>query len=281
MRLEDKVALITGAASGMGASMARIFAREGAKVVVADMLEEEGRGVVADITRANGAAIFRRLDVSSETEWKATVDATLAEFKKLDILVNDAGLSGSAVEDLFDTAAWDRLMAVNARGVFLGMKFAIPVMKAAGGGSIVNISSISGITGQHHVHVGYNASKGAVRTLTKAAAVQHGRDNIRVNSVHPGIMPPMRSSGRTANPNIRAEMLRQVPMGRAGRVDDGVVRGFRAHRGGHRTDMAVPVAIDGDQGVGDRFRTHPVDQGSVLDQQAWPGMGHLACSRTV
>jgi NAD(P)-dependent dehydrogenase (short-subunit alcohol dehydrogenase family) len=220
MRLENKVVLITGAASGMGASMARIFAREGAKVVVADVLDQEGQAVAAEITQANGAAMFRRLDVSNEAEWKATVDAALAEFKKLDILVNDAGLSGSAVEDLFDTAAWDRMMAVNARGVFLGMKFAIPVMKAAGGGSIVNISSISGITGQDHVHVGYNASKGAVRTLTKAAAVQHGRDNIRVNSVHPGIMPPMRSSGRTADPNIRAEMLRQVPMGRAGRVEE-------------------------------------------------------------
>jgi len=220
MRLENKVALITGAASGMGASMARIFAREGAKVVVADVLEQEGQTVAAEITQANGAAMFRRLDVSNEAEWKATVDAALAEFKKLDILVNDAGLSGSAVDDLFDTAAWDRLMVVNARGVFLGMKFAIPVMKAAGGGSIVNISSISGITGQDHVHVGYNASKGAVRTLTKAAAVQHGRDNIRVNSVHPGIMPPMRSSGRTADANIRAEMLRQVPMGRTGRVEE-------------------------------------------------------------
>jgi len=220
MRLENKVALITGAASGMGASMARIFAREGAKVVVADVLEQEGQAVAAEITQANGAAMFRRLDVSNEADWKATVDSTLAEFNKLDILVNDAGLSGSAVDDLFDTAAWDRLMAVNARGVFLGMKFAIPVMKAAGGGSIVNISSISGITGQDHVHVGYNASKGAVHTLTKAAAVQHGRDNIRINSVHPGIMPPMRSSGRTADPNIRAEMLRQVPMGRAGRVEE-------------------------------------------------------------
>jgi 3(or 17)beta-hydroxysteroid dehydrogenase len=220
MRLEDKVALITGAASGMGASMARIFAREGAKVVVADMLEEEGRAVVADITRANGAAIFRRLDVTNEPEWKATIDATLAEYKKLDILVNDAGLSGSAVEDLFDTAAWDKLMAVNARGAFLGMKFAIPFMKAAGGGSIVNISSISGITGQHGIHVGYNASKGAVRTLTKAAAVQHGADNIRVNSVHPGLMPPMRTSRRTADPEVRARMLQRVPLGRAGRVEE-------------------------------------------------------------
>ncbi len=220
MRLDNKVALITGAASGMGASMARIFAGEGAKVVVADMLDAEGSAVVADIVKANGAAIFQHLDVSSEAEWRAAVDATLAAYGKLDILVNDAGLSGSAVEDLFDTAAWDRLMAVNARGAFLGMKFAIPVMKAAGGGSIVNISSISGVTGQHHIHVAYNASKGAVRTLTKVAAVQHGADNIRVNSIHPGLMPPMRSSGRTAQPEVRARMLRQVPMGRAGRPEE-------------------------------------------------------------
>jgi NAD(P)-dependent dehydrogenase (short-subunit alcohol dehydrogenase family) len=220
MRLEGKVALITGAASGMGANMARLFAGEGAKVVVADMLDDEGNQVVADITRANGAAIFRHLDVSKEAEWQAAVEATLAEYGKLDILVNDAGLSGSAVEDLFDTAAWDLLMSVNARGAFLGMKFAIPIMKAAGGGSIVNISSISGITGQHGIHVAYNASKGAVRTLTKAAAVQHGADNIRVNSVHPGLMPPMRSSGRTADPAVRARMLRQVPLGRAGRPEE-------------------------------------------------------------
>jgi len=220
MRLENKVALITGAASGMGASMARIFSREGAKVVVADVLDEEGKKVTADITQANGAAIFRHLDVTSEGEWKAAVDAALAEFGKLDILVNDAGLSGSAVDDLFDTAAWDLLMSVNARGVFLGMKFAIPIMKAAGGGSIVNISSISGITGQQGIHVAYNASKGAVRTLTKAAAVQHGADNIRVNSIHPGLMPPMRSSKRTADPEVRAKLLRRVPMGRAGRPEE-------------------------------------------------------------
>ena len=220
MRLENKVALITGAASGMGASMARIFAGEGAKVVVADVLEAEGKAVVADITRANGAAMFHRLDVSNEAEWKAAVDGALAAYGRLDILVNDAGLSGSAVEDLFETAAWDRLMAVNAGGVFLGMKFAVPLMTAQGGGAIINVSSISGITGQHGVHVGYNASKGAVRTLTKAAAVQHGADNIRVNSVHPGLMPPMRSSGRTADPEVRAKMLRQVPMGRAGRPEE-------------------------------------------------------------
>ena len=220
MRLDGKVALITGAASGMGASMARIFAGEGAKVVVADMLEDEGKKIVGEITRTNGAAIFQRLDVSSEAEWQEAIAAALAAFGKLDILVNDAGISGSDVEDLFDTAAWQRLMAVNATGAFLGMKFAIPEMKKAGGGSIVNISSISGVTGQRGIHVGYNASKGAVRTLTKAAAVQHGRDNIRVNSVHPGLMPPMRTSGRTADPAVRAKMLEGVPLGRAGRVEE-------------------------------------------------------------
>jgi NAD(P)-dependent dehydrogenase (short-subunit alcohol dehydrogenase family) len=220
MRLENKVALITGAASGMGASMARIFAGEGARVVVADVLAEEGRAVVAEIVRGNAAAFFQPLDVASESEWQAAVAAALAAYGRLDILVNDAGISGSAAADLFDTAAWDRLMAINARGAFLGMKFAIPVMQAQGGGAIVNISSVSGITGQHGVHVGYNASKGAVRTLTKAAAVQHGADNIRINSVHPGLMPPMRSSGRTADPETRARMLRQVPLGRAGRPEE-------------------------------------------------------------
>ena len=220
MRLDDKVALITGGASGMGASMARIFAGEGARVVVADMLDGDGKKLVDEITKANGAAIFQRLDVTSEAAWQAAIAATLAAYGKLDILVNDAGISGSAVDDLFDTAAWERLMAVNATGTFLGMKFAIPLMQKAGGGSIVNISSISGVTGQRGIHVGYNASKGAVRTLTKAAASQYGRDNIRVNSVHPGLMPPMRTSGRTADPAVRAKMLEGVPLRRAGRVEE-------------------------------------------------------------
>ena len=220
MRLDGKVALITGAASGMGASMARIFAREGAKVTVADVLDGEGKEVAAEIVQNNGAAIFQHLDVTSEGEWQAAVQATVGAFGKLDILVNDAGISGSNVDDLFDTGAWERIMGINSTGTFLGMKHAIPAMRAASGGAIVNISSISGITGQRGVHVAYNASKGAVRTLTKAAAVQHGRHNIRVNSVHPGLMPPMRTSGRTADPAVRAKMLEGVPLGRAGRVEE-------------------------------------------------------------
>jgi NAD(P)-dependent dehydrogenase (short-subunit alcohol dehydrogenase family) len=187
MRLEGKVAIISGAASGMGAATARRFAKEGAKVVVADVLEDGGRKVAADITRANGTAEFMRLDVTNESDWKAVVDATVQKHGKLDILVNNAGISGSAVSDLLDSDAWDRLMAVNARGVFLGTKYAVQAMKRAGGGSIVNLSSISGNAGQTVTHMGYNASKGAVRTLTKSTAVQFGRDRIRANSVHPGL----------------------------------------------------------------------------------------------
>jgi len=220
MRLAGKVALITGGASGMGRSEATIFAREGARVVVADLLETDGSRTVDDIKAAGGQARFVRLDVASEAEWQAAIDATVAAFGTLDVLVNNAGISGTFDQDMLSTAAWDSLMSVNARGVFLGMKFAIPVMQRAGPGAIVNISSISGFVGQSGVHMGYNASKGAVRIMTKTAAVQFARDGIRVNSVHPGFMPPMRTSKTSADPEWRARMLDAVPMRREGRVEE-------------------------------------------------------------
>jgi NAD(P)-dependent dehydrogenase (short-subunit alcohol dehydrogenase family) len=220
MRLDGKVAIISGAASGMGAATARRFGKEGAKVVIADVLEDDGRTVAADIVSANGAGIFMKLDVTNEADWKRVVDDTVAHWGRLDILVNNAGISGSAVADMLDTEAWDGLMAVNARGVFLGTKHAVLAMKKYGGGSIVNLSSISGNTGQTITHMGYNASKGAVRTLTKSTAVQFGPDGIRANSVHPGLMPPMRTSGATADPKVRANMLKGVPLRRAGEVDE-------------------------------------------------------------
>ena len=221
MRMKDKVALVSGAASGMGAATARLFAREGAKaVVVADILDKEGEAVVADIKKAGGTASYLHLDVTSEAEWKSVVDKTVAAHGGLDVLVNNAGISGSAEQDLYDTNAWNRLMGINATGVFLGMKYGIAAMKKRGKGSVINLSSISGIVGQGYIHVGYNASKGAVRLITKAAAAQHGRNNIRVNSVHPGLMPPMRTSGRTADPVVRAKMLEGVPLRRAGRVEE-------------------------------------------------------------
>jgi len=220
MRLEEKVAIVSGAASGMGAATACRFAKEGAKVVIADMLEDQGRQVAAEITRSNGTAEFMRLDVTKEDDWRAVVDATVQKYSKLDILVNNAGISGSAVTDMLETDTWDKLMAVNSRGVFLGTKYAVLAMRRTGGGSIVNLSSIAGVTGSNRTHMGYNASKGAVRTLTKSTAVQFGGDGIRANSVHPGLMPPMRTSGLTADPAVRAKVLEGVPLGRAGEVDE-------------------------------------------------------------
>ena len=215
MRLEGKVALITGAAHGMGAEEARLFAREGAKVAIADIREEDARKVEAEIAEAGGESMVVMLDVSKEDQWETSVAAVVAQFGKLDILVNNAGISGSGERDLGSTESWDRLMDINAKSVFLGIKHAIPEMERAGGGAIVNISSISGFVGQEAIHPGYNASKGAVRLVTKAAAVQHAKIGIRVNSVHPGMMPPMLTSFQRGDPN-REAMNAAVPMGREG-----------------------------------------------------------------
>ena len=222
MRMKGTVALVTGAASGMGAATARLLAREGAKaVVLADVLDKEGQATAAEITKAGGTANYVHLDVTAEDQWQKAVEGIVAAHGGLDVLVNNAGISGSAAEDLYDTALWHKLMDINSTGVFLGMKYGIAAIRKTGGpGSVVNLSSISGIVGQAYIHVGYNASKGAVRLITKAAAAQHGMEGIRVNSVHPGLMPPMRTSGRTADPVQRAKTLKGVPLGRAGEVDE-------------------------------------------------------------
>jgi NAD(P)-dependent dehydrogenase (short-subunit alcohol dehydrogenase family) len=217
MRLAGKVALISGGASGMGQSEAVIFAQEGAKVIVADVLEAEGKKVADSL---GGAGRFVTLDVTSESAWQQAIATAVSTFGKLDVLVNNAGISGTFDPDTLSTSAWDRLMDVNAKGVFLGMKHAIPVMEKAGGGAIVNISSVSGFVGQHGIHMAYNASKGAVRLMTKSAAVQYARSGIRVNSVHPGVLPAMRSSKATADPAFRQKMLAGVPMRREGRVEE-------------------------------------------------------------
>jgi 3(or 17)beta-hydroxysteroid dehydrogenase len=220
MRLAGKVALVSGGASGMGQSEATIFAREGAKVVVGDLLEAQGKDVADSIVKAGGQARFVKLDVTDEQSWQDAVAAAVAAFGKLDVLVNNAGISGTFDPDTLSVSAWDRLMDVNAKGVFLGMKYAVPAMQQAGGGAIVNISSISGFAGQDRVHMAYNASKGAVRIMTKSAAVQFGKHGIRVNSVHPGIMPPMRTSKASADPVWRQQSLKHVPLKREGRVEE-------------------------------------------------------------
>ena len=219
MRLKDKIAIVTGAASGMGASTAKTFASEGAKVIVTDLTGDEGAVVVDDIAAVGGEARFLKLDVASEADWASVVSETVSAFGRIDILVNNAGISGSH-PDRLNTATWDEQMNIYAKGAFLGMQAVIPIMQKAGRGSIVNVSSISAFVGQAYVHMGYNAAKAAVRVATKSAAVQFASDGIRVNSVHPGVMPPMKNAMMAADPEGRRIRIAAIPAQRAGRVEE-------------------------------------------------------------
>ena len=214
MRLENKVAFISGGARGMGAAEARIFAQEGAKVVIGDVLDDEGRQTEAAINETGGECLFVRLDVASEESWADAVAATIARFGKLDVLVNNAGVVSRGLLEDTTSDEWDRVMDINAKGVFLGTKAAIPELRKVGGGSIVNISSISGMVGQTDIQPVYNASKGAVRIFTKSAAVQYASEGIRVNSVHPGPIDTPMAGDRLTDPELQREADATTPMGR-------------------------------------------------------------------
>ncbi|MGH7485293.1 MAG: SDR family NAD(P)-dependent oxidoreductase [bacterium] len=220
MRLEGKVALISGGALGMGAAEARLFAREGARVVIGDVLEAEGRAVEADVRARGGEAVFTRLDVTSEADWQRAVDLALKHFGTLNVLINNAGIGGASRLEDTPVEAWDRVMDVNAKGVFLGSKAVIPAMRQAGGGSIVNISSQLGLVGMADSSPQYQASKGAVRLLTKATAIQYAREGIRANSVHPGPIMTAMTERRRADPDHYQRMLSRIPLGRFGEPDE-------------------------------------------------------------
>ena len=219
MRVAGKVALISGAAGGIGAASAWLLAKEGAAVVIADILEEQGQATAIRITEAGGRAQFIRLDVTDAEEWRWALKHTVDNFGRLDVLVNNAGVSHrTGVEDT-TTEAWDRVMDVNVKGVFLGTKVAIPEMRKAGGGSVINISSVYGIVGSP-VSASYHASKGAVRIFTKSAAVQYAKENIRVNSVHPGYVDSPMTQAFHSIPEVWRERVAKTPLGRMGTPED-------------------------------------------------------------
>jgi NAD(P)-dependent dehydrogenase (short-subunit alcohol dehydrogenase family) len=215
MRLKGKVAIISGAAHGMGSQEAKLFAKEGAKVVIADVLKKNGKQVETEITEAGGEALFLQLDVTCEEDWKRVMNTTVSHFGKLDILVNNAGVTGASKEDPTSIEEWHRVMAVNLTGVFLGTKYAVQEMIRTEKGSIVNISSIMGMVGSEFVSsLAYPASKAGVRNLTKATAVKYGANGIRANSVHPGWLSPMLHS--QGEDEIRHNWIAQTPLGREG-----------------------------------------------------------------
>jgi len=217
MRLENKVALISGGARGMGASEAKLFATEGASIVIGDVLEEESSALESEITENGGRCIYLHLDVTNEGDWENAIKKTVSHFGKIDVLVNNAGIGGTAslVEDT-KVSDWDLTMDVNAKGVFLGTKAAVTEMLESRKGSIINISSQLGIVGTDNNSPQYQASKGAVRILTKSAAIQYAPQGIRVNSIHPGpIVTPMTNRLRST-PEIFSLITSRIPLGRYG-----------------------------------------------------------------
>jgi 3alpha(or 20beta)-hydroxysteroid dehydrogenase len=186
-RLDGKVALITGAARGQGEAEARLFAAAGAKVILGDVLEDEGRAVADGISPDGSSARFVKLDVTSAEDWADAVGTALRDFRRLDILVNNAAIWRTAPIDEQDPAGFRQILETNLIGPFLGIQAVVPAMRAAGGGSIVNISSTAGIQGIRN-HGAYGASKFGLRGMSKSAALDLGKDRIRVNSVHPGII---------------------------------------------------------------------------------------------
>ena len=226
MRLQGKVALISGAASGVdgelmgfGGAAARMFCQEGAKVVIGDINTDGGERTAAQIRAAGGDALFVKLDVTSEQDWMDAVAATVAAYGSLNVLVNNAGTAARYTVAETTEAAWDGQIDVHAKGTFLGIKHAVPEMLQAGGGSIINISSIYGIVGSP-TSTAYHAGKGASRLLTKSAAIQYAADNIRVNSIHPGYCRTPLTDGSYQNERYFAWINERIPIGRVGHAAD-------------------------------------------------------------
>lgn len=224
-RLEGKVALVTGAACGIGKAICRLFADEGAAVIVTDVLDDEGKELASEIQKTGGAAEYRHLDVSEEDEVARLIAETKKKHGKLDVLVNNAGISGpNQPTHEIDTDDWDRLMGINVRGVFFCTKHAIPAMLENGGGSIINLSSIYGIISAPDIPA-YHASKGAVRLMTKTDALLYAKDNIRVNSVHPGFIwtPLVEQLGKESPEGVekyRKKLDSLHPIGHVGEPED-------------------------------------------------------------
>ena len=218
-RLADRVALVTGGASGIGRATAVRLAEEGATVVVTDVQDDAGEAVAAGIRDKGGKAVYLHHDVTDEASWQATVERTIEDFGKLDILVNNAGIGDIATIEETSRADYERTIAVDQTGVFLGMKAAATPLKASRYGSVINISSIFGSSGGFGTSPAYHAAKGAVRILTKNVALNWALQGVRVNSVHPGFIdtPILEQAKGT---DIESGMIALTPMGRLGRPDE-------------------------------------------------------------
>lgn len=224
-RLNGKTAIVTGGARGIGLATCKRFANEGCRVVVADVLAEEGERVAASIRAAEGTAVFMNLDVADEASWARVVDGTLSLYGTLGVLVNNAGIARNEDVETETLEGYNRLIAINQTGAWLGMRAAARAMRTSGGGSIVNVSSIYGATGGNGAAIAYHASKGALRIMTKSAALHFAKENIRVNSIHPGfidtpMVAPFLSGANKEAEQFKSFVLSMTPMGRVGKPEE-------------------------------------------------------------
>ena len=248
MRLQDKVAIITGAGGGMGRVASQLFAKEGAEVVVAEFSEAAGRETVRLVEEAGGTATFVRVDVSKEADAKAMIDHAVATYGRVDVLYNNAGIMPEADHSVIDTdvAAWDQVMAVNVRGVFLGCKYAIPVMLAQGSGSIINISSFVALMGCSNPQDAYTASKGAVLALTKSLAVQFGPRGVRSNAICPGpVETPLLMDWLVKDEEAKRIRLARNPTGRFGKPEEIVYMAMYLASDESRWTNGASLVVDG------------------------------------
>ena len=219
-RLEGKVILISGGAKGQGATESIMFAGEGAKIIIGDILDDEGLKIESQIRELGGEATFVHLDVTQESDWDNAVKTAISSYGGLNVLVNNAGiLIRKSIEDT-TVEDWDRIMSINAKGVFLGTKAAIPALREAGGGSIINISSTAGLVSSSSGSASYTATKGAVRLFTKSTAIQYAKDGIRCNSVHPGPIETDMIHQSITDPDAMALRMEKLPMGRLGKPEE-------------------------------------------------------------
>jgi NAD(P)-dependent dehydrogenase (short-subunit alcohol dehydrogenase family) len=248
MRLQDKVALITGAGGGMGRVAAQLFAAEGARIVVAEYAEAAGRETARLVEEAGGKATFVKVDVSKEADARAMVDHAVKTYGRLDVLYNNAGIMPEADHSVTDTSveAWDAVMAVNVRGVFLGCKYAIPVMVAQGSGSIINISSFVALMGCSNPQDAYTASKGAVLALTKSLAVQFGPRGVRSNAICPGpVETPLLMDWLVKDEEAKRIRLARNPTGRFGKPEEVVYLAMYLASDESRWTNGAQLVIDG------------------------------------
>jgi len=221
-RLDGKVALITGAGNGMGREASVLFAREGARVVVADFAEYGGTATVEAVRAAGGQAAFVKVDVAQDTQVKAMVDFAMSTFGGLHVLYNNAGIFPADDGGVTETpeSTWDRVMDVNLKGVWLGCKHGVPAIVASGGGSIVNVASFVALMGAATAQIAYTASKGGVLSMTREIAVEYARQGVRANSLCPGPIDTPLLTELLSDPERRARRLVHIPMGRLGRAEE-------------------------------------------------------------